>query len=115
MLDYKTVGGEIYVKARCTEGDKSAPEFKFNLKSDIGGEPEFTFELPSECWPESFDLEPDYEGAGLFMVDFEGLLKSFLNSHRSFDHCESSHKVSALMRKYADLIDSDVKEFKDPN
>ena len=96
--------------AKCTEGALNIPKFAFDLYGGIDREgPSIMFALPYECWPDDYH---GYDGAGVFEIDLEGLLNGAVQGAIDFDHGESAHEITSLLRKYADKIDDRVSEFR---
>ncbi len=91
------------IKAMEDDNIENAPEFRFGINSGFDEHPYIGFSLPNECWPEH------YEGCGTYSINLEDILQEALNDHLAFDGGEGTHKITALLRKYADLLDEDAK------
>lgn len=90
------------VRAKCTEKGACQPVYDFCCTEDDA--PYIDFELPEGCWPEGYD------GAGVFTVDFEDLLKDYLENYWDETHGELTPLMVNLLRKYADKIEQDLKK-----
>jgi len=92
--------------AECTEKGVDQPEFDIDLYSGFDEHPVLSFMLPDECWPDS-----NYNGGGVFTLKLEDLLKDAIDDAIAFDQGEGAHKITALLREYADKIDKRASEF----
>lgn len=97
--------GEKEVRAECTEGCKEIDVY-VDLFSGFENKPYVTFTLPHAILPDNYD------GGGVFQVGLEDLLKSSIPAAIDFDNGEGSHFVTDLLRKYADVIDSQIDKYK---
>lgn len=98
------------VIAKCAEDSEHQPEIHVELESGWYGDedPLISFQLPDDCFP-----EPDYDGMGVFNIDLKDLLEDALSQHIANDLGESTHKMTKLLREYADKLDASAQEVAD--
>ncbi len=94
--------------AKCSENGKDCPKFDIDLYSGFDDDPVLAFSIPGECWPQS-----EYDGDGVLIIKLKDLLEETFENHLQFDGGEGTHKITKLLREYADKLDEDVKEFGD--
>ena len=88
--------------AKCTMCKAEHPNLNFSLFSGFY-KPDILFALD---WCESCELEEGY------VISLEDILKEFSLDHISHDLGESSHRVTKLLRDYADKIDAEADKHK---
>ena len=96
--------------AKCTENGKNAPKFDIDLYSGFDDNPALALMIPDECWPDN-----GYDGQGVFKLHLKDLLEETLNEHIGFDAGEGTHKITSLLREYADKLDKSVNEHNSMN
>jgi len=85
-------------EAKCTMCKAAHPNLDFYLVSNFD-KPDIVFNLD---WCESCELEEGY------VISLEDILKEFSLEHIGHDLGENSHKVTKLLRDYADKIDAEA-------
>ena len=88
--------------AKCTMCKAEHPNLNFYLFNGFDN-PDIIFHLD---WCESCELEEGY------VISLEDILKEFSLDHISHDLGESSHRVTKLLRDYADKIDAEANKHK---
>ena len=90
--------------------DNLDADFKFSLYSDLdSNEPEILVSIPDHFGSIIGVISETYT------VSLPELLDTFITDHIAYDHGASSHKVSDMLRQYADAIDREVAEFNAAN
>lgn len=93
--------------AKCTEDGNNQPEFDFDISGLFDGGPRITFLLPYECWTDGYD------GCGIFHISLEELLDETVSTVIQDDWGKSAHKITKLLREYADKIDAEAEAHKE--
>ena len=88
--------------AKCTMCKAKHPTLNFYLYSGFS-KPDILFNLD---WCESCEMEEGY------VISLEDILKEFSLDHISHDLGEGSHRVTKLLRDYADKIDAEADKHK---
>ena len=91
--------------AKCTECKKWHPTLNFDLYSDIESTPRIGFEMPMDdehLWCEICDCN------NVYFIELEDILEEAVLGSIEQDHGEGSHRITKLLRDYADKIDAEA-------
>ena len=91
--------------AKCTECKKRHPTLDFDLYSDIKSTPSIGFSMPEDdehLWCEICDCN------NVYFIELEDILEEAVLGSIENDHGESAHRITKLLRDYADKIDAEA-------
>ena len=91
--------------AKCTECNTPHSTLNFDLYSGFETTPKIAFMTPEyidEVWCQSCGHNNVYE------IDLEDILKETVLGSIEQDHGEGSHRITKLLRDYADKIDAEA-------
>ena len=91
--------------AKCTECKKRHPTLDFDLYSDIKSTPSIGFSMPEDdehLWCEICDCN------NVYFIELEDILEEAVLGSIEYDHGESSHRITKLLRDYAEKIDAEA-------
>lgn len=91
--------------AKCTECNTRHPDLNFDIYSGFKDTPKIAFSMPEDdehLWCEICDCNNAYE------IDLEDILKEAVLGSIEQDLGEGSHRITKLLRDYADKIDAEA-------
>jgi len=95
--------------AKCTECGSIHPDLDFNLYSGFSWvegleDPKIGFSLPEGVFCQNYSCED----GNVFIIKLEDILRETVLESIEFDYGEGSHKITKLLRDYADKIDEEA-------
>ena len=91
--------------AKCTQCNTPHPDLDFDLYSGFETKPKIAFSMVEDdehLWCQSCECNNVYE------IDLEDILEEAVLGSIEQDHGEGSHRITKLLRDYAEKIDAEA-------